>query len=669
MGRSLDERPAVARVQADRPRARPGYGANVRLRRLSALLLLAIGFVVVPATPASAALSWSSCVAAGYSCAGLTVPLDRSGKVAGSVRLSATRKVSPNNPTRTAVVAFAGGPGQAAQPFARSFARVLSGGLSNADLLVFDQRGTGKSSVLQCPALKRSGAIDALVGQCSNQLGARRAFYRSSDSVADLEALRAEGGYEKLTLYGVSYGTKVALEYAAAHPDRVQSLILDSVVLPEGPDSLRRNTALAVPRAVGEDLCAAGACRAATPNAVNDLRTLVARLQRNRMRAAVFSGSGARFGAELGPSGLLDVLTAGDLNPAIRAQLPAAVRSALKGDRQPLLRLSALAAGLDNGASRSPLQAGAADADDGSLYLATLCEENPTFPWTRGAPVAQRAQELDRTIKSAPAGSWGIFPSAVASGGFAGTCLAWNVATPAPAPPGALPNVPVLVLGGRADLRTPLEDARAIAARFPQSTLVEVPKTGHSVLTSETGRCGQLAVTAFLRFQPIAQCAGEPTPYNPTDRLPVTLADVPRARNLPSKAGRTLNAVPATITDARRQIIGDVLATGEVPKSLGGLRGGSVRILSETRWQLRSYELVRGVKVSGTYRVNGSSTLTVSGGNAASGVVTLSRSGRATGRLGGVRISAKARASAASVASGLDDVSFDDARRQATGPR
>lgn len=610
-------------------------------------------------------------MATGYSCATLPVPLDRTGKVPGTVRLAATRKVSRDNPTRTAVVAFAGGPGQAARPFSRSFARLLAGGLSNADLLVFDQRGTGASSQLRCSALERSGALDTLVAQCANQLGPRRAFYRSSDSVEDLEALRIEGGYEKLTLYGVSYGTKVALAYAAAHPDRVQSLILDSVVLPEGPDALRRNTAVAVPRAVGEDLCAVGACRAATPDAVSDLRTLVARLQRARMSAAVFSGRGTRFGAQLGPSGLLDVFTAGDLNPAIRAQLPAAVRSALKGDRQPLLRLSAMSAGLDNGATiTSPsLQAGDVDEDDGSLYLATLCEENPTFPWTRGAPVAQRAQELDRAIKAAPPGSWGIFPSAVATGGFAGTCLAWNVATPAPAPPGALPNVPVLVLSGRADLRTPLEDARAIAARFPQATLVEVPKTGHSVLTSETGRCAELAVTAFLRFQPIAQCGSEPTPYNPTDRLPVTLADVPKARNLPSKAGRTLNAIPATITDARRQIIGEVLATGEVPTSLGGLRGGSVRILSETRWQLRSYELVRGVKVSGTYRANGSSTFAISGGNAATGVVRLSKSGRATGRLGGVRIAAKARASAASTALRPDTVSFGAALRQARGPR
>lgn len=638
---------------------------------LAAVLLTSLA----GAAPASAALSWAPCTAAGYSCATLSVPLDRSGRVPGTIRLSATRKAAASNPTRTAVVAFAGGPGQAAQPFARSFATLLAPGLANADLLVFDQRGTGKSSPLSCPALRRDGDTDTLIAQCAGQLGPGRAFYRSIESAEDLESLRVEGGYEKLVIYGVSYGTKVALAYAAAHPDHVDSLILDSSVLPEGPDALRRASAVAVPRVIGDDLCAAGACQVATRDAVGDLRSLITRLGRGAISAPVYSGSGVRFGARLGPSGLLDVLTAGDLNPAIRAQLPAAVRSALRGDRQPLLRLSALSSGLDNGdpaarPSKVGLQSDEDDEGDLALYLSTLCEENPTFPWTRGAPVNQRAQELTRAIAATPAGSWGIFPSRVAAGGFAGTCLGWNVASPAPAAPGALPNVRTLILSGRADLRTPLEDAKALVARFPQGQLVEVPRTGHSVLTAETGRCAQTAVAAFLRFQAVAPCAAERAVYRPTERAPVTLGDVRAARNLPSRAGRTLNVIPATLTDARRQIIGEILATGEVPKSLGGLRGGSVRVVRQTTWQFRRYELVRGVQLSGTFRQNGTSRLTISGPNAATGVITLTKSGRATGRLGGSRVNAAPRGSAASLAtSGIDGVSFADALRQARGPR
>ena len=72
-----------------------------------------------------------------------------------------------------------------------------------------------------------------------------------------------------------------------------------------------------------------------------------------------------------------------------------------------------------------------------------------------------------------------------------------------------------------------------------------------------------------------------------------------------------------------------------------------MRVLSESRWQLRAYELVPGVRLSGTYRVKGTSTFTVSGSAAARGTVRLTKSGRATGRLGGTAVNAKARAAAA----------------------
>ncbi|MBJ7470085.1 MAG: alpha/beta fold hydrolase [Solirubrobacteraceae bacterium] len=625
-------------------------------RRLLPLLLSAVmaSLAAMPAA-ARADIPWAGCLAANYQCGKLRVPLDRSGAVPGSVSISVTRKVARSNPTRTAIVAFAGGPGQAAQPFARSFATLLSAGLADKDLLVFDQRGTGKSDALSCGALKRRGSIDRLIGACSNELGPRRAFYTSADTVKDLEALRIEGGYDRLILYGVSYGTKVALAYAATHPTTVQSLILDSTVLPEGPDALRRGSAGAVTRVLGEDLCENGACDAATPNALTDLRLLAARVARTPMRASVYSGDGRRFTASLGVNGLLDLLTAGDLNPALRAEFPAAARSALKGDRQPLLRLSARAAGLDNGSgggdARRPIALQSEDTEfgDGSLYLATLCEENPTFPWTRGASITQRQRELRAAVAAAPAGSFGLFPAAVGLGGFGETCMGWNVATPAPPVAGALPDVPVLLLAGSADLRTPLEDARALAPRLPQAQLVAVPDTGHSVLTSESGTCGKDAVGAFLRGAPVPACKTEANPFAPTGRIPQTLGDVSKARSLPSKPGRTLNVLPAALADIRRQIIGDLIAVGQAPEAVGGLRGGSVRVRSARRWQLRRYELVRGVQISGTYVENGTSTFTFSGSNAAAGTVRVSKSGRATGRLGGSRVNVTPRASAASV--------------------
>ena len=71
--------------------------------------------------------------------------------------------------------------------------------------------------------LERAGEAEVGVagGVGAAQLGARRGLYRTADSVADIEALREQAGYARLTIYAVSYGTKVALAYAAAHPDRI----------------------------------------------------------------------------------------------------------------------------------------------------------------------------------------------------------------------------------------------------------------------------------------------------------------------------------------------------------------------------------------------------------------------------------------------------------------
>ncbi len=638
-------------------------------RRFSPALVGAVVllFTGLAAAPAGAAITWTGCVAARYQCGSISVPIDRTGGVPGGISLSVTRKVAPSNPSRTAIIALAGGPGQAAQPYARSFASLFAAGLADKDLLVFDQRGTGKSGPLSCKAFRGRGTTETLIGRCSDELGSRRGFYTSADSAQDIEALRIAGGYEQLILTGVSYGTKVALAYAAAYPAHTKAMILDSTVLPEGPDSLGRVTAQAVTRVLRDDLCGSRACRDATPNAVRDLRVLAARLAQRSMSAAVYDGSGRRYTARIGPSGLLDVFTAGDLNPAVRAQLPAAVRSALKGDRQPLLRLSANAIGLDNRNGLRPARLQAddeSDFGDGTLYLATLCEENPTFPWTRGAALSQRTRELADAVAAAPAGSWGLFPSSVGLGAFAGTCLGWKVATGAPPAAGALPDVPTLILSGLADVRTPLEDAQQLATRLPQAQLVQVSQVGHSVLTSESGSCAKDAVSAFLRGAAASACKPVKPLFAPTDRAPRSLSDVRAARNLPVRAGRTLNVLPAVLADARRAIIGDIFATGSVPKSIGGLRGGSVRVHSETRWTLRRYELVPGVRVSGTYRANGTSTFTFSGGNAATGSVRVSRSGRATGRLGGARVNATARASAAALTP-RDLPSWDDTLRTA----
>ena len=614
---------------------------------LRPLLLVLSGLAAAgAATPVAAAaeLPWTACKPAGFTCADLDVPLDRGGRTPGTVSLSVTRAAAAANPGRVAVVALAGGPGQAAVPIAADFAGVLGPAIAARDLVVFDQRGTGGSDALRCAALDRAGSIVSLASACSRQLGPARAFFRTSDSVADLEALRIAGGYEKLVLYGVSYGTKVAMSYASAYPTRVESLVLDSVVTPGGPDAFRRSSLTAVPRVLDE-LCAGVLCRGITASASRDLRTLAGRLRRQGVRGSVYSASGRRSTAQLTESGLFGILLAGDLNPTLRAELPGSLRAALVGDLRPILRLSARSAGLENAAG---YQSSRADSD--ALFLDTTCEENPTFPWTRGAPVAQKVREAERAARALSAGATGPFSRVVAlRQGVLPLCVGWTTASPPPLPDAPLPAVPLLAINGRADLRTPVEDAAAVAARVPGAQLLAVPNVGHSVLGADATPCSRNAIAAFFSGQPVVPCSAAGPRFAPTPRPATRLSRLSAYRGVPGRVGRTVEALRLTVNDAQSQVLGEALAQGRRPDGAGGLRSGHVRVVAGGL-SLRAYEHIPGVTVSGTLRDAGTSTFRVRGAQASRGTVRVSSSLAVTGTLGGRRVTAQFGRAAAAAA-------------------
>ena len=136
----------------------PTMPARPTLAALAAALAVA-----VLAPGAHAAIPYAPCEPAGFQCGQLAVALDRTGAVPGTVTLKVKRVVASSNPTATAVVALAGGPGQAALPVATEFASILGPSLATRDLLVFDQRGTGSSGRLSCPAFDRlvTSIVDA----------------------------------------------------------------------------------------------------------------------------------------------------------------------------------------------------------------------------------------------------------------------------------------------------------------------------------------------------------------------------------------------------------------------------------------------------------------------------------------------------------------------------
>jgi len=616
------------------------------MRRHILALAAACVALAAGAPPASAQIRFAPCTDAGFTafeCGTLTQPLDRTGAVPGQVDLFVRRLRAPQ-PTSTALVALAGGPGQAATPVAASFATALATGLDRRDLLVLDQRGTGRSGPLQCSALQSNTSTASVVRGCAGELGARRGLYRTLDSVDDIEALRVAAGYERLAFYGISYGTKVALDYAARYPDRVESLVLDSVVPQTGPDPLQRSSFRSVRPVLGE-LCSGRRCRGVTPSPVADIRRLV---RRDRsIRGTLVTPAGRRQSVRLRPELIYEMLVAGDLNPAWRALLPGAVRAAVRGDGTPLVRLGYASLG-----GAPALQRPTDPGINTALWLATMCED-VTFPWDRAAPADARADAAVAALRREPGDTFLPFGRlTAASTGLLGTCLAWPNATPAPSTqPAPLPAVPALVLAGSADLRTPASDARAVAARIPGARVVTVPNVGHSVLGADPSGCAKAAIAGFFNGTGVTPCPAAQPAVRPTARPALSLGSLPTTARIRGRVGRTVTAVLRTQEDVLVHALGERIQGAR--RRFGGLRGGTITE-SESGVTLRNVVVVPGVTVSGRFPDRGNARLTVRGRRAARGSLTIRRDGRITGRLGGRRIRLVPRASSASVARSAD---------------
>lgn len=577
---------------------------------LRLVLATAAACLLAGASAQAATLTWSKC-SGGFDCSDFSVPLDRSTPARGNLSLSVQRLPAASNPQKTAVVALAGGPGQPALPLASVFQSVLKAGLDTRDLLIFDQRGTGSSSPLNCNALSTARTLVSAEQGCASELGTARGFYRTVDTVRDIEDLRIAGGYDRLVLFGVSYGTKVAQEYAATYPARVESLILDSTVKVSGMDPFTRSSLRAISRVL-RSACAKNACRRATPSPTADLSAVAKRLNGRTVTASVVSSSGRKTKYRLSQTGLLGLLFAADENPVMRAEIPGSLRAARLGDWAPIMRIAARSFS----ASASSRTAALSDGVNPALYLSTLCEES-NFPWNRRAGAVQRWTEATSAALNVPSGQRAPFSArTMLENGSSGSCVGWPVVGDLPTPPAALAQVPTLILSGEADLRTPLEDAEAIKAAVPQATLVRVPLTGHSVVTSDLSSCSANAIAAFFAGSAVSQCAASDRSYSPTPRPATSFRRVSPASGLKGTPGRAVRLVRDTIRDALRQSIAVAIAKDELPQRVGGLRGGTVspvRIGDSLTLVFSRYQYVPGVRVSGRFGDEGGGSLTLRG--------------------------------------------------------
>ena len=141
-------------------------------------------------------------------------------------------------PETDAFTVIQGGPGGSSIDFAVAYSRVFEEIRKKRDIIVIDQRGTGRSNKLTCELpeeLSDTFDLDLIkeaTQNCFNELSKENdlRYYTTSIAVDDLEALRIAAGYSQLNLYGVSYGTRVVLHYLKKYPDSARTAVIDGVV-------------------------------------------------------------------------------------------------------------------------------------------------------------------------------------------------------------------------------------------------------------------------------------------------------------------------------------------------------------------------------------------------------------------------------------------------------
>lgn len=373
---------------------------------------------------------------------------------------------------------FAGGPGQAAGEAYVIIRPFLEKVRKNRDIVLIDQRGTGRSHPLKCP-LEETELLETTVDlerigartrACLEQLDADPRHYTTTIAMQDYEQVRKAMGYEQINLYGGSYGTRAAQVYLRLFPERVRSVILDSVV----PMDLILGTehARMLDRSVAMTLydCAQDKqCNALFPDARSGLQDLIRRL-REQPRAITFTHPITGKQEEL-------TVTADILAVAIRflsyssetqAVLPLLIHEAVAADRLERLVSQALLiiSGLEEQISRG-------------MELSVICSEDyPFIPDNHDDSDTLIGSTFIHVLKT----SCNIWPRGDAPADFH---------TPVTA------DVPVLLLTGTRDPVTPPAYAERTAAHFANSLVLTGAGLGHSVITHY---CLRETATAFVEL-------------------------------------------------------------------------------------------------------------------------------------------------------------------------
>ena len=380
-------------------------------------------------------------------------------------------------PAADPVFFLAGGPGQAAAQMAAEVREIFRPILRNRDVILVDQRGTGKSNPLECHA--ESNSLEELtetneqslarLKKCLAGYDADVRFYTTTLAMDDLDDVREHLGYDQINLYGGSYGTRAALVYVRQHGHHVRSMVLDGVA----PTDMRiplfaaRDAQRSLDKLL-TDCDADAACRSAQPGLAARVRALLQRLTVAPARVEIMHPrTGIREAVTMHARTVAGILFGALYSPLTASLVPALIARAEQNDFQSLL---ALAYASESGSDGMSI----------GMQLSVLCSEDAT---------RLTEEDVDRESTGT------VFGLHLLRGQLE-ACAIWPRGDVDPAffnP--VISEVPALILSGDLDPVTPPGWGDAVAQHLANARHITVPATGHGVVGTP---CGQDLIRRFL---------------------------------------------------------------------------------------------------------------------------------------------------------------------------
>jgi pimeloyl-ACP methyl ester carboxylesterase len=422
-------------------------------------------------------------------CGWLIVPEDHTKPDDKTIKLAVARfKSDADKPEPDPIVYLEGGPGGSPLRNAGLQFDVVFGPLAtNRDVILFDQRGTGYSvPALDCPEIAqekidtlnqsfdRNVALEApSAAKCRDRLaqeGVNLAAFNSAQSAADVAALRQALGYDQINLYGISYGTRLALTTMRDFPQGIRSVVIDGIV-PLQADMYAqtpRNGAQAL-EAVFKACEANVSCNQTYPNLSQAFSELKAKLDKDPVKLEVTLHSGEKKDVLLDGNRLVYALFMGLYQTSLVPSFPRLIYDVRDGSYDMLAGLI------------SQIQGVYADISWGMNY-SVECQE--------AAPFAS-LDALNTSISQNPE------YAALADKGTLQTCQLWKVpVSPAKENEAVTSDIPTLVLSGEFDPITPPVYGKQAAETLSKSFFFQLPKAGHGA--SATEDCPRNMAIAFF---------------------------------------------------------------------------------------------------------------------------------------------------------------------------